>query len=254
VSLLAEKNVFITGASSGIGEACARAFAEEGAHLWLCARRLDRLNTLAEDLKAKFDAKVQTFALDVRDAKAVSEACATLPCVDVLLNNAGLSRGLVSVEEGLLSDWDEMIETNVKGLLHVSRAVLPAMVKAGEGHVIHIGSIAGREVYPGGAVYCGTKYAVKAIAEGMRVDLCGTGVRVSCVDPGLVNTEFSRVRFHGDQTKADVAYQGMTPLSGEDVAESVLWVASRPPHVNVGDLLLLPTDQASAQRVHRRLS
>ena len=179
------------------------------------------------------------------------ENLSALPAMDVLVNNAGLSRGLGPIDKGLLNDWNEMIDINIKGLLYVSKTVLQKMVDQGQGHVIHIGSIAGRDVYPGGAVYCGTKFAVRALAEGMRVDLCGSGVKVSLVDPGMVNTEFATVRFHGDRDKADSVYRGMTPLVAMDVAETIVWVASRPAHVNVGEILILPTHQASAQIVHR---
>lgn len=253
---LRDQTVLVTGASSGIGEACARAFAAAGARVLVCARRGDRLAALAEELRAAHGVEVHHFTLDVRSRDAVEEAFAALPeswrVPDVLVNNAGLSRGLVPLHEGLRDDWEEMIDTNVKGLLWISRLLLPAMVARGSGKVVNIGSIAGREVYPNGAVYCASKHAVAAITEGMRIDLNGTGVSVSTVDPGLVDTEFSRVRFHGDQARADATYVGMTPLTGADVAETVLWVASRPPHVNVADVLLLPADQAAATVVHRR--
>lgn len=247
--------VFVTGASSGIGQACAHAFAAAGARVLMCARREQRLHSLAIDLQQSYDAETHLFALDVRDRQAVSDAIQGLPdewrAIDILVNNAGLSRGLEPLQVGLIDDWDEMIDTNVKGLLYVSRAVLPGMVERGSGHVINIGSIAGREVYPNGAAYCASKYAVGALTKGMRLDLNGTGVQVSTVDPGLVNTEFSRVRFHGDQQRADSTYHGMTPLSGDDIAETVLWVASRPAHVNIAEVLVFPVDQASATVVDR---
>jgi len=192
----------------------------------------------------------------VRERSAVEKAFQALPQewqdIDLLVNNAGLSRGLEPLQQGSFQDWEEMLDTNVKGLLHVSRTLLPKMVERGEGQVINIGSIAGHEVYPGGAVYCASKHAVDAITKGMRLDLSGTGIRVSTVDPGLVNTEFSSVRFRGDTERADSTYQGMTPLLGKDVAETVLWVASRPKHMNAAEILLLPTDQASCGTVHRR--
>lgn len=251
-----DKTVFVTGATAGIGAACARAFAREGARLLVCGRRADRLDALARELHAEHGTEVHAFTLDVRDSGAVLRAVEAIPSgflpIEVLVNNAGLARGLDVFHEGSLSDWDEMLDTNVKGLLYVSRAVLPAMVARGEGHVIQIGSIAGREVYPKGHVYCASKHAVDAITKGMRIDLCGTGVRVSTVDPGLVDTEFARVRFHGDEERAEGVYEGMTPLTGDDVAETVLWVANRPAHVNVAEVLLLPADQASAGHVHRR--
>jgi 3-hydroxy acid dehydrogenase/malonic semialdehyde reductase len=250
VTSLAGKKVLVTGASSGIGAACTELFAREGSELWICARRLEPLKQLAASLEEQYGASVHPFVLDVSQETDVVESLSALPAMDVLINNAGLSRGLGPIDQGLLSDWNEMIDTNIKGLLYVSKTVLQKMVDQGQGHVIHIGSIAGREVYPGGAVYCGTKFAVRALAEGMRVDLCGSGVKVSSVDPGMVNTEFATVRFHGDREKADSFYRGMTPLVAMDVAETVVWVASRPAHVNVGEILILPTHQASAQTVH----
>lgn len=253
-----QQTVLVTGASSGIGKACAEVFAAAGARLLLCARREDRLHDLASRLREEFGAEILVFRLDVRERSAVEEAFAALPAewqdIDVLVNNAGLSRGLEPLQEGSYQDWDEMLDTNVKGLLNISRTLLPKMVARGAGQVINIGSIAGHEVYPGGAVYCASKHAVDAITKGMRLDLNGTGIRVSTVDPGLVDTEFSSVRFHGDTERADSTYQGMTPLFGKDVAETVLWVASRPKHVNAAEILLLPTDQASCGKVHRRES
>lgn len=253
---LKNHTVFITGASAGIGRACARAFAAAGARLLLAARRLERLTALQEELKEEFGTETHAIALDVRDAAAVRDAVESLPeewrAIDVLVNNAGLSRGLDPVQRGDLNDWEEMIDTNVKGLLYVSRAVLPGMVERKKGHVINIGSIAGREVYPAGNVYCATKHAVRALTKGMQIDLNGTGVRVTGVDPGMVETEFSLVRFHGNEEKAEGVYRGMTPLSAADVAEAVLFCATRPPHVNVHELLLMPTDQASATVVNRR--
>lgn len=246
----------ISGASSGIGAACAEGFAAAGARLLLCARRGDRLEDLAARLRRE-GAQVHAFELDVRDAAAVAAAFAALPApwqeIEVLVNNAGLARGLAPFQDGDLADWDEMIETNVQGLLYVTRALLPGMIQRGRGHVIHIGSLAGLEVYPKGAVYCASKHAVAAIAEGMRLDLCGTGVKVSVVHPGLVgDTEFSAVRFHGDRERAAAVYRGTTPLCAADVAEAVLWVASRPEHVNVAEILLLSRDQASSTLVHRQ--
>ena len=256
MSEFADRVVFVTGASSGIGSACARAFATRGARLLLAARRTDRLESIASDLRKAGAPDVHLLGLDVRDAQAVQDAIDSLPglwqSVDVLVNNAGLSRGLDRLHEGRLEDWNEMIDTNVKGLLHVDRAVIPLMVARGSGTVVHIGSIAGREVYPSGNVYCATKHAVRALTEGLRIDLNGTGVRVITVDPGLVRTEFSRVRFRGNDVRADAVYRGMTPLSGEDVAEAVVWAASRPAHVTISELVILPTDQASATIVHRK--
>jgi NADP-dependent 3-hydroxy acid dehydrogenase YdfG len=253
---LTNKIVFITGASSGIGEACARAFARAGARLLLCARRGDRLQSLANELRTEHNSEPHTIILDVRDNDAVVHAISSLPddwqSIDVLVNNAGLSRGLDPIQEGKLQDWEEMIDTNVKGLLYVSRAVLPGMIERGTGHVINIGSIAGHEVYPRGNVYCATKHAVGAITKGMQLDLLGTGVRVSTVDPGLVETEFSIVRFRGDEDRAKNVYHDTTPLTGDDVADGVLYCATRPPHVNVHELLLMPSAQASATMVDRK--
>jgi 3-hydroxy acid dehydrogenase/malonic semialdehyde reductase len=253
---LRNKVVFVTGASAGIGRSCARAFAAEGARILVCARRGDRLKTFAAELKKEFGVPVHHFALDVRSQPAVEQALAGLAkdwkAIDVLVNNAGLSRGLDKLHQGLLSDWEEMIDTNVKGLLYVSRAVIPGMVERGSGHVINIGSIAGYEVYPGGNVYCATKFAVRALSKGLRLDLNGTPIRVSEVAPGLVETEFSMVRFHGDRERAGKVYQGLTPLSPDDIADAVLYCATRPPHVNVSHVIVMPTAQASATMMYRK--
>ncbi len=253
---LKDKNVFVTGASSGIGLASARAFAAAGARLLLAARRIDRLEALAAELEAGHGVACRVFELDVRRRADVEAAVAGLPAewaeIDVLVNNAGLSRGLDKLYEGLADDWDEMVDTNVKGLLYVTRAVLPGMVRRGRGHVINIGSIAGHEVYPGGAVYCASKFGVHAISRALRLDLSGTGVRVTSVDPGMVETEFSRVRFHGDEARAAKVYQGFEPLEPDDVAEAVVWCASRPAHVNISELIVMPTAQASTSLVSRK--
>jgi 3-hydroxy acid dehydrogenase / malonic semialdehyde reductase len=252
---LAGSTALITGASSGIGEACARALGAAGARLLLCARRVVRLERLAAELRA---ASVEThlFQLDVRGRDDVAAAIDGLPdewrAVDLLVNNAGLSRGLDPIQEGSLDDWEEMIDTNVKGLLYMTRAVVPGMVERGRGHIVNIGSIAGHEVYPKGNVYCGTKHAVRALTRGMQIDLNGTGVRVTSIDPGMVETEFSVVRFHGDQERASAVYNGLTPLSPADVADAVLYCVTRPAHVNIHEMLLMPTDQATATIAHRR--
>jgi 3-hydroxy acid dehydrogenase/malonic semialdehyde reductase len=255
---LKDKVVLITGASAGIGRSCAKVFAQAEAKLILAARRLGRLEALASELKKKPGEDILLLELDVRDPQAVERAVKGFEGrwaeVDVLVNNAGLSRGLDKLYEGKLDDWEEMIEANVKGLLYVSRAILPGMVKRGRGHVINIGSIAGHEVYPGGNVYCATKFAVDALSKGMRLDLSGTGVRVSQVSPGMVETEFSRVRFHGDTGRAAKVYQGLTPLSPEDVADAVLYCATRSPHVDISEVIIMPTDQASAMVVSRKPS
>jgi 3-hydroxy acid dehydrogenase / malonic semialdehyde reductase len=194
--------------------------------------------------------------LDVRDCDQVTSALGGLPeswrAIDILLNNAGLSRGLSRLQEGDVQDWEEMIDTNVKGLLYVTRTVLPGMIQRGHGHVINLGSIAGHEVYPNGNVYCATKHAVDVLTRGMRLDLLGTPIRVSSVDPGMVETEFSLVRFHGDQARAEKVYQGLRPLTAEDVADVILFCATRPPHVNIQDVVIMPTDQASTTLVNRK--
>ena len=249
------QTAWITGASAGIGEGCAEALAAEGLRLILAARRGHRLEVLAERLSAAHGIGVRTVVLDVRDRVAVQTAVDSLPpewsSIDLLINNAGLSRGLDAVHTGSHTDWEEMIDTNVKGLLWVDRAITPGMVARGSGHVVHIGSIAGRQTYPGGNVYCATKHAVRALTDGLRLDLAGTGVRVTSIDPGMVNTEFSTVRFHGNRKRANAVYRGMTPLAAEDVAAAVVFAATRPAHVTIADLLLLPTDQASATHIHR---
>jgi 3-hydroxy acid dehydrogenase/malonic semialdehyde reductase len=256
VATIKDQVVLITGASSGIGAACARVFAEARTKLVLAARRRDRLEQLADELNQEFASEVHLLQLDVRDRAQVESALQSLPeswgQIDILVNNAGLSRGLDKLYEGDVQDWEEMIDTNIKGLLYVTRAVVPGMVARGRGHVINIGSIAGHQTYPNGNVYCGTKAAVRAISEGLKQDLLGTPVRVSSVDPGLVETEFSQVRFHGDTERAGKVYQGLTPLTAEDVADVVLFCATRPAHVNLSEVLLLPTDQSGPTLVHRR--
>ncbi len=251
-----DRIVFITGASSGIGEATAQAFAAQGAKILMCARRADRLEKLAQTLEYEYGVPVHYFRLDVRDQPAVEKAVGGLGpewrAIDILVNNAGLSRGLDKLPQGLLDDWEEMIDTNVKGLLYVSRAVVPGMVERGRGHIINIGSIAGHEVYPGGNVYCATKFAVRALSKGLRLDLNGTPIRVSEVAPGMVETEFSLVRFHGDAERAGKVYQGLTPLAPDDIADAVVWCATRPPHINVSEVVVMPTVQASTTLVHRK--
>ncbi|MGJ3251106.1 MAG: SDR family oxidoreductase [Elainellaceae cyanobacterium] len=251
-----DRVALITGASSGIGRACAKAFVEGGAKVILVARRKDRLESLLEDLKQISDTQHYVIQLDVRDRSQVESVIGNLPepwCnIDILINNAGLSRGLDKLHEGDIQDWEEMIDTNVKGLLYMTRLVVPRMVSQGRGHVINIGSIAGHQTYPNGNVYCATKAAVRALSEGLKMDLLGTPIRVSSVDPGLVETEFSDVRFHGDVERAKTVYSGMTPLTGEDIADIVFFCATRPFHVNISDVLVIPTDQSSATMVHRR--
>ena len=254
---LANKTVLITGASSGIGRATAKAFAAQGARLLLCARRIDLLTDLSRELGAlPQDPDVFAFRLDVRDPAAVQETLASLPAewsaIDILVNNAGLSRGLTKLYEDDPENWEEMLDTNVKGLLYVTKAVVPGMVQRAGGHVISMGSIAGHQTYPNGAVYCASKAAELVIMDGLRLDLIGTGVRVTSVDPGMVETEFSQVRFRGDKDRAAKVYQNVTPLQPEDIAETILWAATRPAHVQIQTILLTPTDQASATVLNRR--
>lgn len=252
------QTALVTGASSGIGAATAAALAEEGARLVLAARRRERLEELAASLKEKHGTESLLITLDVRQETDVMEKLGHLPgawqAVDILVNNAGLSRGLNPLHEGVLEDWDEMIDTNVKGLLYVTRAVLPGMVQRGRGHVVHIGSVAGRDPYGGGAVYCGSKAAVAMISRAMKIDLLGTGVRVTNIEPGMVETEFSMVRFHGDEERAKKVYQGLQPLAPEDVADAIVWAVTRPLHVNAQDILLLASAQATATQAYRKAS
>lgn len=247
--------VLITGASSGIGEACARQFAREGCALILAARRKDRINSLAAELEAAHGVRTLTLELDVRSRNAVEAAIADLPdawsAITILVNNAGLSRGLSKLQEAQVEDWEEMIDTNVKGLLYVSRAVVPGMVERKHGHVMNISSIAAHQTYPGGNVYCGSKAAVRAITEGLKMDLLGTGVRVCSIAPGMVETEFSVVRFHGDEQRAAKTYENMTPLTADDIADVVLFAATRPAHVDLPEIIMMPVDQASVYHVHR---
>jgi len=251
------KTVLVTGASAGIGEATARAFAALGANLVLCARRKERLTRLKGEMEATYGVTVRIHGLDVRDRTAVEEFVSGLTAEgvvpDILVNNAGKALGLDLLHEGLVEDWEEMIDTNVKGLLYLSRAVLPLMVKRNSGHVVNIGSVAGHQVYQKGAVYNASKYAVKALNEGMALDLLGTDIRVSSIDPGLVETEFSQVRFHGDTGRAETVYDGYQPLRAEDIADIIAFVVTRPSHVNILDLIVLPTAQRSAHMVHKEL-
>ena len=252
---LTGKNVLVTGASSGIGKACAEAFAARGCRLLLVARREDRLDTLANALRQQHGVEVLTDALDVRDRESVERWLDGLAeswrDIDILVNNAGLARGLSPLHEGEIQDWEEMIDTNVKGLLYVTRAVLRGMVARGHGHVINIGSIAGHEVYPGGNVYCASKHAVTALNRALAIDTLGTGVRVSSVDPGMVETEFSLVRFHGDAERAGGVDQGLEALRPEDVADAVVFCATRPSNANVREMVLMASAQASAVHAHR---
>jgi 3-hydroxy acid dehydrogenase / malonic semialdehyde reductase len=248
--------VFITGASAGIGEACAFAFALEGARLLLSARRLNLLEEMKPKLLDAGAADVHVFALDVRDYAAVEKSISELPAdwqpIEILVNNAGLSRGLDRLYEGNVEDWDEMIDTNVKGLLYVARVVVPGMVARGKGHIISLGSTAGEITYPNGAVYCATKAAERAINDGLREDVLGTPVRVTSVDPGMVETDFSLVRFRGDAERAAKVYQGLIPLTPADVADAIVWAATRPEHVNISRVVMTTIDQANSLLFNRK--
>ena len=252
---LRDRIVFVTGASSGIGAACARAFAAQGANVLMAARRLDRVQALAAELQKEHGVAAHAVQLDVRNQPAVEKAMASLPseweAIEVLVNNAGLSRGLDKLYEGNLQDWEEMIDTNVKGLLYVSRAVIPGMVKRGVGHIINLGSIAGVEAYPGGNVYCATKAAVRLLSMGLRMDLLGTPLRVTNIAPGMVESEFSVVRFRGDQARADKTYEGFTPLAPDDIADAIVYAATRPPHVNIIEMLITSQAQVSTMVSYR---
>lgn len=256
MSRISGKLILITGASSGIGAACARRFAAEGAHLVLWARRRDRLEALAAELAQAHNVKIRVAQVDVRERGSVEQAARALlgagPAPDVLINNAGLASGLALVQDGSLDDWDRMIDTNLKGLLFVTRAVLPAMIARGRGHVVNIGSTAGHQVYQKGNVYNATKFAVKALTEGINLDVAGTPIRVSSVDPGFVETEFSLVRFHGDEAKARTTYQGFRALTGDDVADTISYVINLPEHVNILDLIVVPAAQRSVHLVDRK--
>ena len=249
------KIALITGATSGIGAACARRFAEAGYDLILTARRAEKLAAAAEELHARYGAAVQVLCFDVRDRAAVGAALDSLPAewqaVDVLINNAGLALGLEPEFAGDFTDWETMIDTNVKGLLYMTRLVVPGMVERGRGHIINIGSVAGDAAYAGGAVYCATKAAVKLLSDGLRIDLVRTPVRVTNLKPGLVETNFSEVRFHGDSERAAHVYEGIKALTGDDIADVTLYAAQAPAHVQIAEVLILPTHQASGSVVHR---
>lgn len=251
---MTNKVALITGASSGIGKATAQVFADYKFDVIICGRRKDRLEELADELQTKVN--VYSLVFDVRDKNAVAQAIDSLPNswknIDILVNNAGNAHGLAPIYEGDLDDWDAMIDINVKGLLYVTRAIVPQMVQRKTGHIVHIGSIAGIEAYPNGNVYCASKHAVDAINKSMRMDLHKHGIRVSAVNPGLVETEFSQVRFKGDSQRADQVYQGYQPLTANDIAETILFMVTRPSHVNIADLLILPTDQAASTMVNKK--
>jgi NADP-dependent 3-hydroxy acid dehydrogenase YdfG len=250
-----DKIAFITGATSGIGKATAELLATHGFNLVICGRRSDRLEELKQALSKQV--QVQTLVFDVRDEKAVTTAIESLPKawnnIDILINNAGNAHGMAPIQTGSTQDWDAMIDINVKGLLYVSKAIIPGMVSRKSGQIINIGSIAGKEVYPNGNVYCASKFAVDAITAGMRMDLNPYGIRVSGIHPGLVETEFSLVRFKGDEQRASSVYKGFQPLTAQDIANTILFVINCPPHVVISDLTILPTAQASATIVHKQL-
>jgi len=249
------KIVLITGATSGIGAACAHLFAAQGYHLILVARREHLLSDISKQLTDKYAVEVKTIVADVRDQEDLSYKLEGLPAnlkkVSVLINNAGLSQGLDPIDKGSIADWDTMIDTNVKGLLYVTKIVSNWMISQKAGHIINIGSIAGQEVYPNGNVYCATKHAVDALNKGMRIDLLPHGIKVTAINPGMVETEFSVVRFKGDEGRAKKVYDGFEPLIANDVAEAIWFAVSRPPHVNINDMMIMPTAQAAATIINK---
>jgi len=249
------KIALITGATAGIGKATSLILAENGFDIIITGRRIELLDELEKEIFSKYSVKVISLNFDVRSREEVEHAIDSLPeewlNIDVLVNNAGLAVGLSTVQEGNIDDWERMIDTNVKGLLYMTRKVSPLMVKRKKGHIINIGSIAGKEVYPNGNVYCGTKHAVDAITKGMRIDMLQNMIKVTAIHPGMVDTEFSTVRFKGDKEKADKVYEGLTPLLAEDIADAVLYAVTRPAHVNINDMVVMPTIQASATIIKR---
>lgn len=255
MSKLEDKLALITGASSGIGEACAEELAAQGCRLILAGRRKERLKEISARLAKQYQTECLELSFDIMDREKIDEALENLPGnwhnIQILINNAGLALGADKLQAADISHWESMIDTNIKGLLYMSRAIIPGMVERQEGHIVNIGSTAGHEVYPGGSVYCATKHAVGALTKGMRIDLVDTPLRVSTVDPGMVDTEFSTVRFHGDKKRADEVYKNMTPLCAKDIAETVAFVLSRPAHVQIAEVIVLPTAQATATMVHR---
>ncbi|MBL0330219.1 MAG: SDR family oxidoreductase [Bacteroidetes bacterium] len=251
-----KKIAFITGATAGIGKASAEQFAKNGYNIIITGRRKERLDEFSKQLKSNYNIDVLALNFDVRDLKEVETAILSIPenwkQIHVLLNNAGLAAGLNTIQEGNIDDWERMIDTNIKGLLYMTRTIAPIMVKNGFGHIINIGSIAGKEVYANGNVYCATKHAVDALNKGMRIDLLPHNIKVTAINPGMVETEFSIVRFNGDEDRAKNVYKGLQPLLPEDIAETVYWVASRPAHVNINDIIIMPTVQANATTTLRK--
>jgi len=250
------KIAFITGATAGIGNAIANKLAENNFDVIITGRRGNILDALEKEIKQKYGVRALSLILDVRDRDACKVAIDKLPeewkNIDILVNNAGLAAGLGSIQDGEFENWDKMIDTNIKGLLNISRFISPLLIAKKQGHIVNIGSIAGKEVYPGGNVYCGTKHAVDAITKGMRIDMVQHNIKVTSIDPGMVETEFSIVRFDGDKEKAKKVYEGFTPLFADDIAEAVLFVVTRPAHVNINDMIIMPTAQASAMVVDKK--
>jgi 3-hydroxy acid dehydrogenase / malonic semialdehyde reductase len=250
------KIALITGATAGIGYETAVLLAQNNYNLILTGRRSDRLISLKKDLEIQYFCDILILNFDIRKRKETEDSLNSIPqnwrSIDILVNNAGLAAGLGPVNSADIDDWDNMIDTNIKGLLYATRIISPWMVERGKGHIINISSIAGKEAYPNGSVYCGTKHAVSAISKAMRIELMPQGIKVSTIAPGAVNTEFSMVRFHGDKIKADQVYAGFDPLLAKDIAETILFVISRPAHVNIDDLLIMPTNQASARDFNRK--
>lgn len=250
-----KKTVLITGATSGIGAATAGLLAENNFRLIITGRRQERLTGLCQKLESEYKAEIYPLCFDIRDNFQTSEAISSLPInfqqIDILINNAGLASGLSTVQEGVLDDWERMIDTNIKGLLYITRLISQQMVQRGSGHIINISSIAGKETYPMGNVYCATKHAVESLTKAMRIDMLKHGIKVSSIAPGAVNTEFSLVRFKGDKERADSVYQGFLPLNAADVAEAILFVVTRPAHVNIDEMLIMPTAQAYSRDFNR---
>lgn len=247
--------VLVTGATSGIGKSTSEIFAKNGHDLIITGRRAERLNDLSKDLSAKYKVKVTTLCFDIRINSEVENAINSLGeyanSIDILVNNAGLAAGLSAIQDGILDHWERMIDTNIKGLLYITKIVSKLMIKRNKGHIINVGSIAGKEVYANGNVYCATKHAVDALNKGMRIDLLLHNIKVTAVNPGMVETEFSIVRFDGDENKAKNVYNGMQPLTPDDIAETIYWCSNRPSHVNINDLIIVPAVQASATNVIR---
>ena len=248
--------VFITGATAGIGKATAELFAKNGYDLIITGRRKERLHDFSDYLKSTYNIDVLSLNFDVRNNQEVEKAISSIPPewkqINILLNNAGLAVGMNSIQEGLIDDWERMIDTNLKGLLYITRSLAPIMINNGYGHIINMGSVAGKEVYPNGNVYCATKYAVDALNKSMRIDLLPHNIKVTAINPGMVETEFSIVRFKGDVERAKNAYKGLKPLSAEDIAETIYWVATRPQHVNINDIVIMATAQANATMAIRK--